>query len=132
MNKYKKLYEEALRKARGILNINPSRTELGNIMENIFPELVEKCSKEEAIRRKLLEGFQQLLEEGCETNRWGINVRDTIAWLNKRQAVEFDDKEITNAAYNELGQYYSNNHSWYTTEEMIAMFKAGFNLYKEM
>lgn len=76
---YEKKYNEALERAKGILNVNPSRTELGNIMESIFPELRE--SEDERMRKKTINCLT-MHNKGCVDAK---DIDECIAWLEKQK-----------------------------------------------
>ena len=83
-----KRYDEAIEKLRSLHDDYDTVSTLIDIkeeLEHIFPELKE--TKDERIRKEILEYFQQFENEELR----GVNISDWIAWLEKQGDV---DKKI--------------------------------------
>jgi len=88
MEDYKKLYKEALERAKTIHNEH--RAQCADIMMKVFPELAE--SEDEKIRKELLNAFQE-----SENSLYMIltpQKRESfITWLEKQKPIEEVDGE---------------------------------------
>ena len=86
---YKKMYEEALKRAKGFKS-----AECKDVAEYIFPELKE--SEDERTRKAILNYFTKCWGN-CKDDVCGIHVEDAIDWLEKQ-----GDKD---KLIQELGEY---------------------------
>lgn len=78
---YKKSYEDALERAKGIYNENPSSSTAKFVCGQIFPEIKE--SEDERIRKELLEYFHDLqLISDCDFSP-SFTIDDILAYLEK-------------------------------------------------
>jgi len=78
-----KAYDEALEKAKDMLSYKEVRQE---DMEYIFPELKEKESEDERIRKALINYFKTFPYGSIDDA--GTNVKEAIAWLEKQGCVK--------------------------------------------
>ena len=84
---YKEKYERSLERAKKLHETCDSQAVVG-WCEYIFPELKE--SKDERIRKALIENFKWYCGDFLETTKWGkddnLLVKDIIAWLEKQDS----------------------------------------------
>lgn len=83
---YKEKYEQALSKAKDMLNYKEVRRE---DMEYIFSELAE--SKDEEIRKAIIEGLREMKSNFHTIS--SIKIDDAIAWLEKQKDCEHIKKD---------------------------------------
>lgn len=91
-----KAYNEALERAKSVIEQNPLMEYLKKGIEYIFPELKE--SEDEKIRKVLIDYFKRYKEhEECGIKTfYGIPTDDILAWLekqDKKELVNFDEAE---------------------------------------
>lgn len=75
-------YDEALDRMKHVVAVPESEKALQALKETIFPELAE--SKDEKIRKALIEVFKKKLERGFEWVEYGIPNRSVLDWLEKQ------------------------------------------------
>lgn len=90
---YEKLYNEALKRAKGICNV-PDQDDITIArMEYLFPELKE--SKDEKIRKALVRFHKSTIDVD------GIKGEDILSWLEKQKSVCEIVERCKNSWYNE-------------------------------
>ena len=94
MEDYRKLYEDALERARKAYNhsIEEGWNCDKGIYEAIFPQLKE--SEDERIRKELIKFFSEISVCESEFNKWSnCDVKKWIAWLEKQGERKWSDKD---------------------------------------
>ena len=93
-----KRYDEALERAKEIVNNEHASSDWKIWLCNCFPELKER--EDERIRKSLIENFKWFCGDFPETTKWGkdnnLLVKDIIAWLEKQNQT-FTKKDVDDA-----------------------------------
>jgi len=90
-----KRYDEAIKKAKAVIEQNPLMEYLKKGIEYIFPELKE--SEDERIRKVLIDYFNRYKEqEECGIDTFfGISTDNILAWLEKQEEKPVEEYNIT-------------------------------------
>lgn len=98
---YEKAYNKALEMAKSAIKDCGDNKGRISMIESIFPELKE--SKDEKIRKELLESFKYQQRESRTDKEWlnGIKLSEVVAWLEKQKSVGEIVERCKNSWYNE-------------------------------
>ena len=88
---YKKAYEDALERAKGIYNENPSSSTAKFVCGQIFPEIKE--SEDERIRKELLEEIEFIIPHDDETDSEGLILPSYRARIDRYKSYLEKQKE---------------------------------------
>ena len=105
-----KAYDKALETAK-YWTENPTVWSSDDVCQKLFPELTE--SKDEKIRKWLLDFVQGLPDEGLDFHFYNLNKKQVLAWLEKqgeqKPAWSEEDEEEFNYALDMIEWYSGKN-----------------------
>lgn len=112
-----KKFEDFLDRMQGLLD---NAKKQGNIivrvedLENTFPELKEKESEDEKIRKELLESFKYQQRESRTDKEWlnGIKLSEVVAWLEKQGKEDYNPYKVVIESIAEMCERYSHTMDW--------------------
>lgn len=92
---YKKAYEDALERAKGIYNENPSSSTAKFVCGQIFPEITLEERITGCIEMVLTDASEHRFED------FGVSLKDCLSWLERRKEsdcewTEYDDEMVKN------------------------------------
>jgi len=124
---YKKLYENALSRAKKWYNDPHITIGLKGNLKDIFPELKE--SEDERIRSALLRGFNSMYGNQAVTTFAGEPIKNILSWLEKQgqeKSVDMSIKEKAHQIAWELSKHYDPNACKQEWCEMAAIDMASW------
>ena len=83
---YKKLYEEALKRAKAVFNVAANQGETQAAIEVIFPVLAE--SEDERMMREIIQYIREQGKKPTGLPNGSVAVADMLAWLEKQKEPE--------------------------------------------
>ena len=107
---YKKLYEDALERAK---NLENTTTEEDALIKYIFPELRE--SEDERIRSAMMRGFNSMLANQAIGTFAGEPIKNILSYLEKQKKCLADNSKTSNSEDERIRKWlyeYINAHNW--------------------
>lgn len=83
MDKYEKLYNEALKRAKAAIDIAADKDLVKGVATTIFPELYE--SEDERIRKKCIELIKRVIPSGDSQSQESKEILDCVAYLEEQK-----------------------------------------------